>query len=173
MKHKLLISFLALSLAISQPANAHDELVGQTPAPGEQVAAGVVDIRLEISNTPLVLEDGSGNEIVLTKPDGEVFYSGCLPIEGNFGVIQADLDQSGSHKVEWRIVSSDGHPISGEFTFEVVNDSDYVADPAFSFPDCASNLISPAEEPANFYWIIWLLLGAFAAAVFFFLRPKT
>lgn len=172
MKHKLLISILALALAISQPANAHDELVGQSPAGGEQVSAGVIDIRLEFSDTPMVLEDGSGNEIFVTGPNGAIKYAGCLPIEGSFGVLQADLDQAGTHTVVWRVVSSDGHPISGEFTFEVDNSTGYVSDPAFIYPDCGAGLISPNEQPADLYWLLWLSLGVIAAAIFFFLRPK-
>ncbi|MFM1993776.1 MAG: hypothetical protein RL537_465 [Actinomycetota bacterium] len=172
MKHKLSISILALALAISQPANAHDELVSQSPTEGQQVSAGVVEVRLEFSEAPVALEDGSGNEIVVTGPNGAVKYAGCLPIEGNFGVLSADLDQVGSHKVTWRVVSSDGHPISGEFTFEVENSAGYVSDPSFAYPDCGGGLISPNEQPANLYWLLWLSLGVVAAAIFFFLRPK-
>ncbi len=172
MKHKLLISVLALALAISQPANAHDELVSQSPAQGETVSAGVIDIRLEFSDPPLALEDGSGNEIFVTGPNGAIKYAGCLPIEGNFGVLTADLDQVGTHTVAWRVVSSDGHPISGEFTFDIENSSGYVSDAEFIYPDCGNGLISPNEQPADLYWLLWLSLGVVAAAIFFFLRPK-
>ena len=172
MKHKLLISVMALALAISQPANAHDELVSQSPAQGETVSAGVIDIRLEFSDPPLALEDGSGNEIFVTGPNGAIKYAGCLPIEGNFGVLTADLDQVGTHTVAWRVVSSDGHPISGEFTFDIENSSGYVSDAEFIYPDCGNGLISPNEQPADLYWLLWLSLGIVAAAIFFFLRPK-
>ncbi len=172
MKHKLLISVMALALAISQPANAHDELVSQSPAQGETVSAGVIDIRLEFSDPPLALEDGSGNEIFVTGPNGAIKYAGCLPIEGNFGVLTADLDQVGTHTVAWRVVSSDGHPISGEFTFDIENSSGHLSHPEFIYPDCGDGLISPNEQPADLYWLLWLSLGAVAAAIFFFLRPK-
>lgn len=172
MKHKLLISVMALALAISQPANAHDELVSQSPAQGETVSAGVIDIMLEFSGPPLALEDGSGNEIFVTGPNGAIKYAGCLPIEGNFGVLTADLDQVGTHTVAWRVVSSDGHPISGEFTFEIENSSGYVSDAEFIYPDCGNGLISPNEQPADLYWLLWLSLGVVAAAIFLFLRPK-
>lgn len=172
MKHKLWIPALALSLAISLPAKAHDELVSQYPAEGQVVAAGVTEIRLEFSGEPISLEDGSGNEIVLTKPDGEVLYSGCLPTEGNFGLLSADLDQAGRHTVAWRAVSSDGHPISGTFGFEVENSSNYAANPNFIYPDCASEPNLIMQPVADYYWILWLSLGFAAAAVFFFLRPK-
>ena len=163
---------MALALAFSQPALAHDEVVSKSPTDGEVVSAGVIEIRLEFSGVPISLEDGSGNEIEVTGPTGEIAYSGCLPIEGNFGILPIDLDESGSHSVSWRAVSSDGHPISGSFSFEVENTSGYVADPAFSFPECGQNLIAPAEEPADFYWLLWLSLGILAAGIFFFLRPK-
>ena len=172
MKHKLSISVLVLALAFSQPANAHDELVSQSPAQGETVQAGVVDIRLEFSDAPLALEDGTGNEIFVTGPNGAIKYAGCLPTDGNFGVLQADLDQVGTHTVAWRVVSADGHPISGEFTFEIENSTGYVSDPEFVYPDCGDGLISPNEQPADLYWLLWLSLGVAAAAVFFFLRPK-
>lgn len=172
MKHKLLISVMALALVISQPANAHDEVVSQSPATGETVSAGVIEIKLEFSGVPLALEDGSGNEISVMGPNGAIKYAGCLPLEGNFGVLKADLDQVGTHTVTWRAVSSDGHPISGEFTFEIENSAGYVSDPEFIYPDCGNGLISPNEQPADLYWLLWLSLGALAAAIFFFLRPK-
>ena len=76
MKHKLSIA-LALSLGISLPASAHDEVIGQSPEPGATVQAGQQEIAIEIGGTPLTLEDGSGNEISVTLPDGNSLYSGC------------------------------------------------------------------------------------------------
>lgn len=172
MKHKLSLSLLALALAISQPAIAHDSMVSQWPAQGETVAAGQLDIRLEFTDTPLAVGDGSGNEISITGPNGEVKYAGCLPIEGNFGVLKADLDQAGTHTISWRVVSADGHPISGEFTFELENNSGYVSDSEFKFPDCGDGLITPNQQSVDLYWLLWLSLGIVAAGIFFFLRPK-
>jgi hypothetical protein len=172
MKHKLSISLIALALAISQPASAHDAMVSQSPGQGETVTAGPFDIRLEFSDTPMAVGEGSGNEISIKGPSGEVEYSGCLPIEGNFGVLRVDLDQAGTYSVGWRVVSSDGHPISGEFTFELENSSGYVADPEFTFPNCGDGLVTPNQQSADLYWLLWLSLGVVAAGIFFFLRPK-
>ena len=171
MKHKLSIA-LGLVLAVSLPASAHDEVVGQTPEQGSIVQAGEREIAIEISGTPMILEDGSGNEISVTLPDGSSLYQGCLVIEGQRGFLPVDLDQSGEYKVSWRMVSSDGHPISGDFSFQVENSNGYVANPEFQYPDCAAQPMLISEAPQDFYWVLWLSLGAAAGIIVLLLRPK-
>ena len=171
MKHKLSIA-LALSLTVSLPASAHDEVVGQTPQPGSTVKAGPQEIAIEISGNPMTLEDGSGNEISVSLPDGNPLYSGCLVVEGKKGLLPVDLDQPGEYKVSWRMVSSDGHPISGDFSFMLENSNDYVADPDFQFPDCGSQPMLISEAPQDFYRVLWLSLGVAAGIIVFVLRPK-
>ncbi len=73
MKHKLSIA-LGLVLTVSLPASAHDEVVGQTPEQGSIVQAGEREIAIEISGTPMILEDGSGNKISVTLPDDSSLY---------------------------------------------------------------------------------------------------
>jgi len=171
MKHKLSIAFL-LALSISLPASAHDEVLSVSPEAGSTIQAGARDIVIEISGTPLALEDGSGNEISITLPDGNLLYSGCLVIQGNAGLLPVDLDQPGEYKISWRMVSSDGHPISGEFSFRVENSNGYVANPDFQFPDCAAQPMLISEAPQDFYWLLWLSLGVGAGVIVLLLRPK-
>jgi len=84
------------------------------------------------------------------------------------------LDEAGAYEVSWRVVSQDGHPISDSFEFSLVNDSGYVSDPDFAYPDCAGEVqIENEEQPEIGYWLLWLSLGVVAAGVFFFLRPKS
>ncbi|MEL0237026.1 MAG: copper resistance protein CopC, partial [Aquiluna sp.] len=84
------------------------------------------------------------------------------------------LDQPGKYQVAWRVVSSDGHPIAGDFGFEIVNDSGYVANPNFGYPDCKEEVSIEIgdQNPQFLYWVLWLSMGAVAAALFLFLRPK-
>ena len=87
-----------------------------------------------------------------------------------------ELDEAlpdGEYEVLWRVVSSDGHPISGAFTFQVgVGGSD----------DTASRVADPAaadrsDEPAGFgLWAGLVAVLAMAAAVtslWFFWRRTT
>jgi methionine-rich copper-binding protein CopC len=147
-------------------------VVGQTPESGSTIQAGAQEIAIEVSVTPITLDDGSGNEISVTLPDGNQLYSGCLVIQGNRGVLPVDLDQPGQHQVSWRIVSSDGHPISGDFSFQVENPAGYIADPDFQFPKCASQPSLISQAPQDFYWILFLSLGLVAGIVVLLLRPK-
>jgi methionine-rich copper-binding protein CopC len=171
MKHKLWALAMALLVAFPLPAKAHDQLVDQSPGEGETVSAGVVELRLSFNNELLEIE--SGNEVVVSSPSGALVYAGCLPTFGRDGAVELDLDEAGTYEVSWRVVSQDGHPISDTFEFSLVNDSGYVSDPEFAYPDCAGEVqIQNEEQPEIGYWFLWLSLGLVAAGVFFFLRPK-
>ena len=166
----------ALSLLFPTQALAHDELVDQTPRPGETVPAGIVSIELTFSNDLLVLGDGSGSEIIILNANGAPMNNGCALVEGNLATAKADIDAAGSYRVGWRAVSSDGHPISGEFEFEVVNDSGYVADPDYVFTTCENpvdSLISTQEPqtPVLAYWLLFGSLSFAAIALVLLLRP--
>ena len=170
MKHKLWGLALVLLMAFPLPANAHDQLVDQSPGEGETVTAGVIELRLTFNNELLEIE--SGNEIVITGPDAVAVYSGCLPTSGRDGLLALDLDAEGSYQVSWRVVSQDGHPISDSFEFEVINSAGYQSDPDFDYPDCAGEVLQESDEPEITYWLLWLSLGIVAAGLFLFLRPK-
>jgi len=167
---------LALSV-VGAPAFAHDELVDQTPQSDQVVTAGVVEIKLTFSDDLIALGDGSGSEIVILNAAGEPMNNGCAVVEGNIAIAKADIDRAGIYQVGWRAVSSDGHPISDSFSFEVENSTGYVSDPNYEFTTCANPynpqaLEESAENPEFFYWILFGSLGAVALALLLLLRPK-
>ena len=174
MKHKL-SWLLALALSfIPLAANAHEELVDQYPADGQMLQAGATELRLEFTNDLLELAGGAGNEIVISAPDGNVFYAGCLPTQGSAGILPIDLDQSGTYQVAWRVVSADGHPISDSFSFTLENTNGYQADPAFAYPDCRGEveITISEEQPQALYWLLWISMGLVGLLLVFLLRPK-
>ena len=172
----LALVLAALNLVVA-PAFAHDELVDQSPASNEVVAAGVITVSLTFSDDLIALGDGSGSEIIILNAAGEPMNNGCAVVDGNVATAKADLDQPGIYQVGWRAISADGHPISESFRFEVINETGYVADPDFSFVDCA-NPYDPAtsdielENPEYLYWVLWGSLGLVAVGLVFLLRPK-
>jgi len=173
MKHKLFGLIVTLLLAIPLTANAHEELVDQYPEPGATLEAGVHELRLTFTNDLLELAGGAGNEIVISDPDGNIFYAGCLPTSGPDGILPLDLEAAGTYTVAWRVVSADGHPISEGFEFQVINQTGYKLDPAFAYPDCAGEVdIDLSQEPQSLYWLLWSSLGLAAALLVFLLRPK-
>lgn len=169
---RLILTFFLVAVAL--PAQAHDQLIDQTPKPGEVIEAGIVEIRLSFNNELLNLA-GSGAEILVLNQEGWPQTPGCAVIENRDAINQVSLATPGEYSVAWRVVSADGHPISGEFKFTLANSTGYEADPNFSFIDCPepSVISPPAQEPTgSWYWILWVSLAAVAVGLFFFLRPK-
>lgn len=167
---RLILTFLFLTLVL--PAQAHDGLIEQTPQAGETLQAGIVEINLEFNNELLNLGD-SAAEILVLNSAGEIQNPGCALVEKKQASVKLDLDEAGDYSVAWRVVSSDGHPISGEFDFILENSSGYEADPNFTFIDCAAPAgIQMLELDATGYWLLWGSLGLLGAGLFVFLKPK-
>ena len=168
---RLILTFFLVALAL--PAQAHDQLVDQSPKDGETMQAGVVEIKLDFNNELLNLGD-SAAEILILNEAGEIQNPGCALVENRTASVKADLSVAGNYSVAWRVVSSDGHPISGEFSFILENSTGYESDPNFSFIECAQPVLisAPQESDSSGYWLLWGSLGLLAVGLFFFLRPK-
>ena len=111
---------LAALLALPAPAQAHDTLLSTDPEDGATLEISPEDIDLTFSAdilevSPLVrITDEDGTELAEIVPT----------IEGP--VATATLEEplpAGTHEIQWRVVSSDGHPIEGTFSLTVEQDS--------------------------------------------------
>jgi methionine-rich copper-binding protein CopC len=168
MKLNLISLGLLVSLLTGPAALAHDQVIDQSPAPGSTVEAGPVDIRLDFSNE--LLDIGSGAEIVVTAPDGSFAPATCAELNGTLATAKTELDQAGTYTVAWRVVSSDGHPIEGSYTFELLNGSGYVA--SGNIEPCLIATSEETQEDSTNYWLLFGSLGLAAAGLFFYLRPR-
>lgn len=178
---KLILSLVALMLIFAQPAQAHESLLEISPADGEIVAAGIIDINLQFSDDLLVLGGGSGSEIVVFGPtgaDSQLRNNGCAVVTGSIASTQVDLDIPGEYTIGWRVVSGDGHPISGSNRFVVENNSGHVSSGIVPGPECEGAIQSLAESETvevidyDYLWLLALLPIA-AIGIFFLLRPKS
>ncbi|MBK5330760.1 MAG: copper resistance protein CopC/CopD [Ilumatobacteraceae bacterium] len=99
-------------------ASAHAELLSSDPQPGAVLDTAPAHITLtfnepvEISLGALRLFDGTGASINISTarhPNGEG------------AAVEVDLPalNNGSYVVDWRVVSSDSHPVHAAFTFQV------------------------------------------------------
>ena len=126
------VAALAAALALvllPGRADAHAELVSTEPAASEQLDTAPDEVVLrftesvDITDDTLELLDATGARLDVGEPehpDGDrTAVAASLP----------DLDD-GAYVVAWRVVSSDSHPISGAFTFQV-GDAVAVDDQAF------------------------------------------
>lgn len=118
-----LVALIAAGL-FTTAAFAHPSLVSSTPADKSQVSAPA-SIELKFSET-LVPQFSAAN-LVMTSMPGMPNH-GVMKInasvtgasDGKTMVITpTQALQSGDYRVDWRAVSSDTHPITGNVTFKV------------------------------------------------------
>jgi methionine-rich copper-binding protein CopC len=95
-------------------ALAHNVLVGSDPVDGSKLDAGPSKILLRFD---LPVQDGF-NTVTLIGPDGSHFEDGTAQVDGsNVSVTAGPLGPAGLYRVGYRIVSDDGHPVSGSISF--------------------------------------------------------
>ena len=156
----LIVGF-ALTL-VASPAVAHDELIGSSPAAGSEVDALPAEITLTFSG---VLIDGAGTtQIVVTDASGADITGGDPVLDGT-KVTQplAASAAPGLVTVVWRVVSSDGHPVSDQFTFTVAGGSGASPEASSSADDAGDGGMSPAVWIGAGVAIFAALIAVFTA----------
>ncbi|MEW1808312.1 copper resistance CopC family protein [Pseudarthrobacter sp. NPDC080039] len=110
----LLLTTAAFVMASPVAAQAHDVLVSSTPANGSTVSTVPTKVGLTFDHTPIAI-----NSIVRVQD-----ATGTDQADGPVSIVDNRVTQavkpdapSGKYTVVWRVVSSDGHPIEGTFTF--------------------------------------------------------
>jgi len=114
---------LASGLLLSSLAQAHPNLLSSTPAEG---ADGAAPGKIELHFSENLLTQFSGAKLVMTEMPGMAHSP--MPMKAK---VSAGSDPksmlitplaplpAGTYQVEWRAVSSDTHPITGNVTFKV------------------------------------------------------
>ena len=72
-------------------------------------------VSLETNDELLEVEDGA--VIQVHGPDGRFYSDGCTAVAGPSAETQVVLGAPGEYTVAWKVVSTDGHPISGTWAF--------------------------------------------------------
>ena len=107
------------ALAVAAPGAAHTELLANDPESGAVVAASPRQVRLEFSE-PVQTAFGA-----VRVYDGQARRIDRGPLERPLGtdVVAAVPDSlaRGTYTVVWRVVSEDGHPLSGDFVASVLS----------------------------------------------------
>lgn len=114
----LVTGLVAASLLTAVPASAHDDLAESNPAAGETIDELPDEFSITMSeDLPDLGDAGSGFGIQVQDSNGLYYGDGCVTVEGPTMSAAAVLGQPGEYTLVWQVVSSDGHPTSGEFTF--------------------------------------------------------
>lgn len=104
------------------PASAHNYPVGSNPAEGAVVTEQPSLFTVTTNDALLDLGGGgAGSGMLISGPSdaAEPLYygDGCISLIGPTVETEAQLGRPGEYTVTWQVVSTDGHPVSGDFTF--------------------------------------------------------
>lgn len=109
------VGSVTLVLALAGPAQAHVSLVGSSPSDGAQLSAFPAEVVLRFSQeiTPPAY-------VIVTGPDGRSLGSGEVEVDrGTVTMRTATSVVPGRYTIAYRLVSADGHPISGQLAAAV------------------------------------------------------
>lgn len=169
MMRRVVASFAVLLLALpalALPAQAHAELESMTPTIDSAVNSAPASISLTFSEEVQAL----GATVVVLDPAGNAVQQGEASAAGRtLSIALQPLTQPGTYRVNFRVVSADGHVVTGSerFTFSPsatdltsgTGTGTYAASPAPEVSEVKSNSAKAA------YWItaFLMLTGALVA----------
>ena len=110
-----LLAAVGLAASLVSPALAHSLLIASVP-PAGAVVNGAPSVSLRFNNRI----EKKLSQIRLVPPGGEAHV---LPVraDGAVDALEAPLPplRPGRYRVDWRVLSTDGHVVSGSFAFSV------------------------------------------------------
>lgn len=136
---------LALTVVLAPAALAHSDLVETTPAQGAVVAEAPESISLQFNEEPL----DSLIDVVITNAAGDVVAMDAAEASGTEVLVPwPGALGPGEYTVAYRVVSADGHPVTGTFTFTFTGtastDTATVIDEA-----AAAEVLADVEQPRS------------------------
>ncbi|MCY0939926.1 copper resistance CopC/CopD family protein [Streptomyces antarcticus] len=130
-----LFALFALVLGGAGPAFAHTGLSGSDPADGTVLKTAPQHVTLTFTESVGFSEDS----LRVLSPDNErVNPRQAHHVDGQGNTARVELSGTlpqGTYTVAWRVVSADGHPISGAFVFSIGRMSETAAVVATGSPD--------------------------------------
>lgn len=155
-----------LVLAIAAPASAHDELVSSDPASGQRMPEAPASVSLSFSADVLTI----GAAIIVVDQSGTDWAIGEPSIDaGTVTVALAPGMPDAGYEVRWRVVSADGHPVSGLVPFTVGDGSPLTHEDTSNATAASAGPTSstPEGEGVPRMVLVGVIGGVIAAAVFF------
>ncbi|MER6831501.1 copper resistance CopC family protein [Streptosporangium sp. NPDC000563] len=144
----LLLASAAL-LGAGVPAQAHNVLISSDPKDGTELATGPEKITLTFDQP---VRQGFA-QISVIGPDGTRWEEGKTTVDrAKVSVGVKPLGSAGEYAVGYRILSSDGHPVSSKITFTLTApgpgaSAQSSADPAAATPAAPVASAAAPQEP--------------------------
>ncbi len=174
----LVIVMVGFSVGLAGPASAHDVLISSNPPDG----ASLTKVPASVTFTFDQPAQNFDSVVSLIGPDGKQYAAGKPSVSGNTVTGTVTAGPAGAYTAAYRVVSSDGHPVTGEVHFTLAGDNGPSSVASSGGSPAASEAASavasasaggPAAQPPNSSAVrsdssglsAWLWIGLIAAAV--------
>jgi len=163
----LLIALSIPLIAISaSPANAHTSLELSTPSDNQSIEFMPAELSASFDEDLIEIEGEVVNTLELESADGTKYVLSAATIAGPTVSASAGDGEypAGEYLLKFRVVSADGHPVTGEIRFSTQSLTTIGSVPA---EPVATAYVAENEEssPRNFIYIASGLLLALASAL--------
>ncbi len=128
---------LALSASSTLPAFAHAMVLDTAPSDGKKVDS-VDHVSVTANEELLDIGKNSKGFVLAVRDEAGLYYGdGCVTIDRDTASMPVTLGNAGEYRVVYRIVSNDGHPIEGSYSFRFGGDASGLVGDAFAErPQC-------------------------------------
>jgi len=147
MRRVLLIVLLSclVILGSAAPASAHDVLVGSDPAAGAVLTTSPATVGFSF-NAPI--QESSYDTITISGPHATRWpVYGSRVYGDSITASPGPLGPSGQYVFAYRIVSADGHPLSGQITVTLT-------DPGLGRPVTAQPAVQHGGDVPGWVWLL-------------------
>ena len=159
------VATAALVLAAAAPASAHNYVVSSTPADGEVLTELPEAWEVVTNDTLLYAGNDSVFGLWVRDADGLFYGDGCVAVEGAGMTADPVIGAPGDYTLVYSLISTDGHPLTGEIPFEWAGEAE-VATGAAEAPRCgAVEPESGGEAVAPSSDVVWIVAALAAVGV--------
>lgn len=161
------------ALLFAPSASSHDLLLEINPAAGAVLTDGRFEAKLTFNN-PLLVVVGESNAQLATRPVGSSdWIEHEVLVSDRVLTAQVVLTQAGEYDLRWKVVSSDGHPISGTSNFTLNIEGSGESSPSVIAPGPTEAAEVPERSMVGFYiGLAMVVLGVIFAPIGLLIRRR-
>jgi methionine-rich copper-binding protein CopC len=108
---------VALTFSAAAPALGHAAITDSAPSDRSTVSE-ISEVSVTANEKLLDIgENSEGFVLAVSDEEGHFYGDGCVTVDGDTASMSIALTTAGAYTVAYRMVSNDGHPIEGLYSF--------------------------------------------------------
>lgn len=163
----VVLAAAALLVGAASSAQAHNILVGTSPANGTITKVVPPQVTLTFSEPALAV----GTEIIVTGPGGPAQTGAAVLLNNTVTEHLQAGSPAGEYTVLWRVTSADGHPVSGKFSFAATSASPGQRPSATTATNSLTSTSANGPGQSSTLW--WVVAGGIVVLMLLVVVIKT